>query len=196
MLSASHKVHGPACMQLRMQRLAGGGSSAAAHRDAAVPIPGRPISAQGIHPDPTVAPTVPMISHMCCLDRSGSPLDPECDPESHKLSATAPHYLLIDTNVALHQVGVGCVGSDGQHRALVATCHQIDIDTLPYSHPQIDFLEHASISDVVVCSVVLEEVQHKNLSAYQRLRALCANGDKRFYVFANEHHRCVRCLPM
>lgn len=38
--------------------------------------------------------------------RSGSPLDPEADPSSHKLSAAAPHYLLIDTNVALHQVRV------------------------------------------------------------------------------------------
>ena len=32
-------------------------------------------------------------------------------------------------------------------------------------------------------------MQHKNLSAYQRLRAACANPAKRFYVFANEHHR-------
>jgi hypothetical protein len=52
--------------------------------------------------------------------RSGSPLDPECDPASHKLSAAAPHYLLIDTNVALHQVrlcvlaGVDC---KPRHRA-------------------------------------------------------------------------------
>jgi exosome complex exonuclease DIS3/RRP44 len=35
---------------------------------------------------------------------SGSPLDPECPPEAAKLSGEAPHYLLIDTNVALHQV--------------------------------------------------------------------------------------------
>lgn len=35
---------------------------------------------------------------------SGTPLDPECDAASHKLSPSAPHYLLIDTNIALHQV--------------------------------------------------------------------------------------------
>ena len=35
---------------------------------------------------------------------SGTELDPSCDPESHKLSPAAKHYLLIDTNVALHQV--------------------------------------------------------------------------------------------
>ncbi|EFJ53011.1 hypothetical protein VOLCADRAFT_55673 [Volvox carteri f. nagariensis] len=87
---------------------------------------------------------------------SGSPLDAECDPASHKLSGTAPHYLLIDTNVALHQL---------------------------------DFLEHAAVTDVIVCTTVLEEVQHKNTSAYQRLRAACAAPAKRFYVFANEHHK-------
>eukprot|EP00955_Chlamydomonas_euryale_P106165 365686-Chlamydomonas_euryale.AAC.3 len=47
---------------------------------------------------------------------SGSPLDLECPPESHKLGAASERYLLIDTNVALHQI---------------------------------DFLEHASTSDVV-----------------------------------------------
>ncbi len=38
--------------------------------------------------------------------RSGTSLDPECDASAHKLSASAAHYLLIDTNVALHQVRV------------------------------------------------------------------------------------------
>lgn len=87
---------------------------------------------------------------------SGTPLDPQCDPSAHRLSASAPHYLLIDTNVALHQL---------------------------------DFLEHSAVKDIIVCSTVLEEVKKNNSSAYQRLRALCANADKRFFVFANEHHR-------
>jgi hypothetical protein len=39
-----------------------------------------------------------------CNCRSGSPLDPGCDPSAHKLAADARHYLVIDTNVALHQV--------------------------------------------------------------------------------------------
>eukprot|EP00798_Chlamydomonas_sp_ICE-L_P021576 gene21576-28574_t len=71
--------------------------------------------------------------------RSGTPLDPECDPSAHKLSVDCAHYLLIDTNVALHQL---------------------------------DFLEHAAVCDAIVCTVVLEEVKHKNMSAYQRLRNL------------------------
>lgn len=87
---------------------------------------------------------------------SGSPLDPDCPAESVKLSGEAAHYLIVDTNVALHQM---------------------------------DLLEHPAVRDVVVPSVVLEEVKARNAAAYQRLRQLCAAPDKRFYVFANEHHR-------
>ncbi|KAL4428262.1 hypothetical protein ABPG75_002351 [Micractinium tetrahymenae] len=87
---------------------------------------------------------------------SGTPLDPECPPEACKLSGEAPHYLLVDTNVALHQM---------------------------------DLLEHAAVSDVIVPSVVLEEVKARNASVYQRLRQLAAADAKRFFVFANEHHR-------
>jgi exosome complex exonuclease DIS3/RRP44 len=87
---------------------------------------------------------------------SGSPLDPQCDPSAHKLAPDAAHYLMLDTNVALHQM---------------------------------DFLEHAAITDVIVASVVLEEVRARNSSAYQRLRTLIAAPTKRFFVFANEHHR-------
>ena len=35
---------------------------------------------------------------------SGSPLDPDCSASAYKLSADAAHYLIIDTNLALHQV--------------------------------------------------------------------------------------------
>ncbi len=35
---------------------------------------------------------------------SGSPLDPECDQDAAKLSASAPHYLIVDTNIVLQQV--------------------------------------------------------------------------------------------
>lgn len=52
-----------------------------------------------------------------------------------------------------------------------------------------DFLEHSAIEDVIIMSVVIEEVRHKNASAYQRLRTLTAASDRRFFVFSNEHHR-------
>lgn len=54
---------------------------------------------------------------------------------------------------------------------------------------QMDLLEHAAVTDVIVPSVVLEEVKARNASVYQRLRQLAAAGAKRFFVFANEHHR-------
>ncbi|KAL6771469.1 hypothetical protein ACKKBG_A26505 [Auxenochlorella protothecoides x Auxenochlorella symbiontica] len=87
---------------------------------------------------------------------SGSPLDPECDPASFKLSPDAQRYIVLDTNVALHQM---------------------------------DFLEHAAVTDVVVPAIVLEEVRARNQSVFQRLKALTASDFKRFYVFANENHK-------
>ena len=52
-----------------------------------------------------------------------------------------------------------------------------------------DLLENPAIEDVIVLSVVLEEAKHRNASAYQRLRKLCADPSRRFFVFANENHR-------
>lgn len=54
---------------------------------------------------------------------------------------------------------------------------------------QIDLLENPAIDDVVVLSVVLEEVKNKNISVYNRLRALCSNSLRKFFVFSNEHHK-------
>ncbi|GJV20155.1 exosome complex exonuclease RRP44 homolog A [Tanacetum coccineum] len=54
---------------------------------------------------------------------------------------------------------------------------------------KIDLLENTAIDDVVVLSVVLEEVRNKNLGVYNRLRALCSNSLRRFFVFSNEHHK-------
>ncbi|CDP01774.1 unnamed protein product [Coffea canephora] len=54
---------------------------------------------------------------------------------------------------------------------------------------QIDLLENPAIDDVVVLSVVLQEVKNKNIGIYNRLRALCSNSSRKFFVFSNEHHR-------
>ena len=63
-----------------------------------------------------------------------------------------------------------------------------------------DFLEHSGVDDVVVMSVVLQEAKAKNISGYNRLRALTSAPDRRFYVFSNENHQCALegsccCLP-
>lgn len=52
-----------------------------------------------------------------------------------------------------------------------------------------DFLEHVAITDVIILGTVLEEVRHRNASAYQRLRGLIDSPTKRFFVFVNDHHR-------
>ncbi len=154
---------------------------------------------------------------------SGSPLDPDCPPDACKLSGEAPHYLIVDTNVALHQVCVlaaaaasacllpllmplmyggpaaaipspcGC-SSIPSLSAAVHGCTWLQFLHLSCCHlrlgcAQMDFLEHAAVTDVIVTSVVLEEVKARNAAAYQRLRQLIAAEPKRFYVFANEHHR-------
>ncbi|KAG9442550.1 hypothetical protein H6P81_018404 [Aristolochia fimbriata] len=62
------------------------------------------------------------------------------------------------------------------------------VDTNVVLH-QIDLLENPAINDVVVLSVVLEEVKNKNLSVYNRLRALCSNSLRQFFVFSNELHK-------
>jgi len=54
---------------------------------------------------------------------------------------------------------------------------------------QIDLIENPAIDDVVVLSVVLNEVRNKNMSVYNRLRALCSSSARKFFVFSNEHHR-------
>lgn len=56
---------------------------------------------------------------------------------------------------------------------------------------QIDLLENTAFDNVVVLSVVLDEVKNKNLAVYNRIRALCNNSLRNFYVFANKFHKSV-----
>ncbi|RLN94496.1 hypothetical protein BBJ28_00027082, partial [Nothophytophthora sp. Chile5] len=56
-------------------------------------------------------------------------------------------------------------------------------------------------ADVVVLETVWEFVKRQDLGVYNRLRALLMNADRRFVVFANEHHRAsfvqkTRTLPV
>ncbi|XP_042040282.1 exosome complex exonuclease RRP44 homolog A-like [Salvia splendens] len=64
----------------------------------------------------------------------------------------------------------------------------IVVDTNVVLH-QIDLLENPAVDNVVVLSIVLEEVKNKNLAVYNRLRALCSNTLRRFFVFSNEYHK-------
>jgi len=65
-------------------------------------------------------------------------------------------------------------------------------DTNVFLH-QMDFLEDPGVRDVVVLGTCASEVQHRNLGCYNRLKALLAAPEKRFYLFSNEHHRDTFC---
>jgi exosome complex exonuclease DIS3/RRP44 len=61
-----------------------------------------------------------------------------------------------------------------------------------------DIIEHKSaFYDVIVLQTVLEELRNRSLPLYNRLRALTASQDKRFYVFHNEFRQetYVKRLP-
>jgi exosome complex exonuclease DIS3/RRP44 len=53
---------------------------------------------------------------------------------------------------------------------------------------QVDIMEHHAIYNVVVLQTTLEELRNRSLAVYNRIRALIADPDKRFFVFSNEHH--------
>ncbi|XP_037798557.1 exosome complex exonuclease RRP44-like, partial [Penaeus monodon] len=66
-----------------------------------------------------------------------------------------PHHIIIDTNVALHQIDVLC---------------------------------HDDIKNVIIPQTVLQEVRHRSLPVYKKLRDLIEESSKKLFVFSNEHH--------
>ncbi|KAJ3012471.1 exosome catalytic subunit dis3 [Thoreauomyces humboldtii] len=66
--------------------------------------------------------------------------------------------------------------------------HFIVPDTNVLYH-QIDVMEHEAFTDVIVLQTVLEELKHRSLPVYTRVRSLVSDPARRFYVFSNEHNR-------
>lgn len=56
-------------------------------------------------------------------------------------------------------------------------------------------MEHSVIKDVIVLQTVREELRHLSLPIYNRVNAILADKNRRFYLFANEHHRYVVLCP-
>ncbi|KNC77921.1 exosome complex exonuclease RRP44 [Sphaeroforma arctica JP610] len=95
-----------------------------------------------------------------------------------------------------------CVKCGGDEKPLQATpsaesqsqkfkfFHYILPDTNVVLH-QIDLLEHANITNIIILQTVLDEVKNQNTAIYTRLRAIITNHEKHAYVFTNEHHRDV-----
>ncbi|KAG1650303.1 Exosome complex exonuclease RRP44 [Nymphon striatum] len=71
---------------------------------------------------------------------------------------------------------------------LFTECHYLLPDTNVVLH-QIDILEDPAIKNVIILQVVLEEVRHRNMPVYARLKTLISNKERHFYCFTNEHHR-------
>lgn len=94
---------------------------------------------------------------------SGVPGTEPRAPDGVALLSDEPYggrYLVLDTNVVLHQMDL----------------LEQDIDAL---------------RDVVVPQTVMAEVRHRDVSLYKRLQALVRDGERRFFVFANEHNRAT-----
>eukprot|EP00037_Helgoeca_nana_P036307 m.10789 g.10789 ORF g.10789 m.10789 type:complete len:1012 (+) comp7149_c0_seq1:34-3069(+) len=53
----------------------------------------------------------------------------------------------------------------------------------------LDLLENAAIDNVVLLSTVLDEVKHRDMGAYTRVRAMVAHPTRHFHVFTNEHFK-------
>ncbi|XP_072963915.1 exosome complex exonuclease RRP44 homolog A [Typha angustifolia] len=95
------------------------------------------------------------------------------------------HYLRDDIYCGFQSCTV-CDTSSARLSSSASTILIVDTNVVLH---QIDLLENPAIDDVVVFSVVLEEVRNKNLSVYNRIKTLCTNSARKFFVFSNEHHR-------
>ncbi|XP_073001204.1 exosome complex exonuclease RRP44 homolog A [Typha latifolia] len=95
------------------------------------------------------------------------------------------HYLRDDIYCGFQSCTV-CDTSAARLSSSASTILIVDTNVVLH---QIDLLENPAIDDVVVFSVVLEEVRNKNLSVYNRIKTLCTNSARKFFVFSNEHHR-------
>ncbi|KAJ0402400.1 hypothetical protein P43SY_004109 [Pythium insidiosum] len=124
------------------------------------------------------------------------------------LSCSLPHCTLCsadqDTTAATHVMGTTkAVLSRTPRRG------RYILPTMEVVLRQMDVLEHSTktkkkmartesggddiqeevFADVIILETVWEHVKRSDLAVYNRLRALLMNADRRFVVFANEHHR-------
>ncbi|XP_065830187.1 exosome complex exonuclease RRP44-like isoform X2 [Oscarella lobularis] len=66
--------------------------------------------------------------------------------------------------------------------------HLLVPDTNVVLH-QIDVLEFHGIAGLILLQTVLEEVKHRNLPVYKRIREQLDDQNRCFYVLSNEHHK-------
>ncbi|CAF0742470.1 unnamed protein product [Rotaria sp. Silwood1] len=71
---------------------------------------------------------------------------------------------------------------------LVSTGHYLLVDTNIVLQ-QVDVLEDPLFTNVIVPQVVLDEVRHKSLAIYKRIRSIIAIPERKFFVFINEFNK-------
>ncbi|XP_074649854.1 exosome complex exonuclease RRP44-like [Tubulanus polymorphus] len=71
---------------------------------------------------------------------------------------------------------------------LIDDPHYLIPDTNVVLH-QIDALEDAIFTNVIMLQTVIEEVRHRSGAIYKRLKDIMDNPDRHFYPFVNEHHK-------
>lgn len=109
------------------------------------------------------------------------------------LKIVREHYLRDDITC-----GVGsCRECDGPSTLEAASTspsemcqgeHLLCPDTNVILH-QIDVIEDHRIRNVIILQTVLEEVRHRSIPIYKRLRDILCNPDKHFYSFCNEFNK-------
>jgi len=120
------------------------------------------------------------------------------------LKVVREHYLRDDLpcgSLAVEEDSMTSTSDNENNPGRLSAQPDVNISTLfPQRHyllidanvalAQIDLLETKDgLRDVIVTQTVLEEVRHRSAPVYKRLRDVCADAERRFYIFYNEHHR-------
>lgn len=106
------------------------------------------------------------------------------------------HYLRDDITCGSRVCAVCDHHQDGQpleeaaasRSSLCTRAHYVLPDTNVVLH-QIDVIEDPSVTNVIVLQTVLEEVKHRSIPAFKRLKDMLVNPDKHFYTFSNEFNK-------
>ncbi|EGD81793.1 mitotic control protein dis3 [Salpingoeca rosetta] len=99
------------------------------------------------------------------------------------LTVSREHYLRDDIGCSIQGCATCTVNPDTLEPTSI-----ILPDTNVILH-QLDVLEHQAIKNVIICSTVLDEVKHRSLAAYNRVRAMLSDKKRHFYVYSNEHSK-------
>jgi hypothetical protein len=94
---------------------------------------------------------------------------------------------VVDTNVALHQIDFleSTVRNPFAQSSYPACCHR------RHTHSLSTWIEQSAsgaLRNVIILQTVLEEVKHRSMSVFVRLKTMVQAAGRRFHVFGNENH--------